>query len=317
LRTTSLQHPARISRLKLLLALSRTPHGLLDLATPVLGAVLWLDGFPPAEIMAMGLITAFSGYTAVYAFNDVVDYRVDQEKLQISGISKSDGDLDGVFARHPLARHMLSYRQAVFWAGAWTLLALARSYWLNPVCAVIFLAASFLEFLYCRLLKVTYLRGVISGVVKNSGATAAVFAVDPAPDFSFLAVLFIWFFFWEIGGQNIPNDWSDLREDKSLRAKTIPVYFGPEKSTRLILISLMIAVVMSLLIVRVAPGRLGPVYLIGAFISGLYFLVLPAVRLLRNKDSRGSCNLFNRASYYPAAMLLVTVINWLFQINGR
>lgn len=312
LRTTSLEHPAHISRLKLFLALSRTPHGLLDLATPILGAVLWLDGFPPAEIMAVGLITAFSGYTAVYAFNDVVDYWVDQEKLQVSGLPESDGDLDSVFARHPLARHMLSYRQGVFWAAAWALLGLAGSYWLSPVCAVIFLSAFFLEFLYCRLLKITYLRGIISGVVKNSGAMAAVFAVDPAPGFPFLVFLFLWLFFWEIGGQNVPNDWSDLREDKSLKAKTIPVYFGPERSTWVIMISLMMAVVMSLLIVRVAPGRLGLAYLIGAFISGLYFLVLPASRLLKNKDSRESCNLFNRASYYPSAMLLVTVINRLF-----
>ena len=78
------------------------------------------------------------------------------------------------------------------------------------------------------------------------------------------------------------------------------------------MISLSIAVAMSLFVVRVAPGRPGLAYLVGAFISGLYLLVLPALRLLKSKDSRESCNLFNRASYYPSAMLLVTVINWLF-----
>lgn len=69
-----------ISRLKLFLALSRTPHGVLDMATPALGALLWLGTFPPAGVIALRLLTAFAGYTAVYALNDVVDYRVDKEE---------------------------------------------------------------------------------------------------------------------------------------------------------------------------------------------------------------------------------------------
>ena len=80
LKITSLQNPAGISRLKLFLALSRTPHGLLDMATPGLSALLWLGTFPSAGMMGLGLLTAFSGYTAVYALNDLTDYRVDQEK---------------------------------------------------------------------------------------------------------------------------------------------------------------------------------------------------------------------------------------------
>ena len=80
MKTISLQNQAGISRLKLFLALSRTPHGVLDLAAPALGALLWVGGFPPAEIMGLGLITAFCGYTSIYALNDVTDHRVDKEK---------------------------------------------------------------------------------------------------------------------------------------------------------------------------------------------------------------------------------------------
>ena len=61
------------------------------------------------------------------------------------------------------------------------------------------------------------LRAVVSGMVKTMGPIAAVFAVDPQPSFAFLTVLFLWLFFWEIGGQNIPNDVSDLDEDISLK----------------------------------------------------------------------------------------------------
>src|SRR5512135_1255253 len=74
-----------VSRLKLFLALSRTPHGLLDLAAPALAALLWLGRFPPLSVTALGLLTVFAGYTAVYALNDVVDYRVDREKLRLKG----------------------------------------------------------------------------------------------------------------------------------------------------------------------------------------------------------------------------------------
>jgi len=71
------------SRLKLFWALSRTPHGLLDMATPALGALLWLGRFPSLEVIVLGLITTFAGYTAVYALNDVIDYRVDKEKIRL------------------------------------------------------------------------------------------------------------------------------------------------------------------------------------------------------------------------------------------
>ena len=71
-------------RLKLFFALSRTPHGLVDMATPGLAALLGLGAFPPPLTIALGFMTVFAGYTAVYALNDVVDFRADKEKLKQS-----------------------------------------------------------------------------------------------------------------------------------------------------------------------------------------------------------------------------------------
>ena len=71
-----------LSRIKLFLALSRTPHGILDIATPAMITLLWHAGFPSFKIISIGLLTAFAGYTAVYALNDIVDYNVDKEKIQ-------------------------------------------------------------------------------------------------------------------------------------------------------------------------------------------------------------------------------------------
>ena len=77
----AVQNPfSGVARLKLFWALSRTPHGLLDMCTPCFAALLWLGALPPVDVVLIGLVTTFAGYTAVYAWNDVVDFRVDREK---------------------------------------------------------------------------------------------------------------------------------------------------------------------------------------------------------------------------------------------
>ena len=72
-------------RIKLFLALSRTPHALIDMAAPALAALLVLGHFPSAAVTIIGVITVFAGYTAVYALNDIVDLRTDRQKVQIGG----------------------------------------------------------------------------------------------------------------------------------------------------------------------------------------------------------------------------------------
>ncbi len=307
--TPSLENPAGLSRLKLFLALSRTPHGLLDIAAPALCALLWLGKAPSAEVVVLGLLTAFSGYTAVYALNDVVDFHVDRKKIRETGGQAQAGDLDAVFVRHPMAQGMLNYIEGVLWMAGWAALTILGSYLLNPVCTAIFLAACFLEIVYCLLLRVTYLRGIISGLVKNSGGVAAVFAVDPNPGWAFLAVLLLWFFFWEIGGQNIPNDWIDLEEDRRMLAKTLPVRFGPERSIRMLYGSLTLSLILSVIMFWVSPAHLSLPYPIGAAFCGLFFLLAPAHRLLKTPSAAEASALFNRASYYPLAMLVVTLIS--------
>jgi 4-hydroxybenzoate polyprenyltransferase len=312
LKTASIQSPWGASRWKLFLALSRTPHGLLDLAAPAMSALLWLGGFPSIEVLALGLITAFSGYTAVYALNDVVDRRVDKEKMQGSVVPRAPKDLDSVFVRHPLAQGMLSPREGLFWTLAWAVLALMGTYLLRPTCSIIFSLACLLEYSYCRLLKISYFRGIISGLVKTSGPLAAVFAVDPKPDPGFLAALFAWLFLWEIGGQNVPNDFSDMEEDRKIGAKTIPVKFGAQGSILIIVTSLFLVLGLSLVVIWVAPKGLNLANLLGALLSGIYFLLIPGYRLFQSRNPQDAFILFNRASYYPLAILLTTVIGWFF-----
>jgi 4-hydroxybenzoate polyprenyltransferase len=309
LKTTSFPVQAGITRLNLFLALSRTPHLLLDLATPGLAALLCLGAFPPASVIVLGLITAFSGYTAVYALNDIIDYRVDKELIHSNKAHETKPDLDSVLIRHPLAQGMLSYREALLWASAWAVLALAGAFFLNPICIAIFLGACMFEVIYCYLLKITHLRSIISGIVKTSGPIAAVFAVTPQPSMPFLIILFLWLFFWEIGGQNVPNDLSDLDTDQQIKARTIPVRFGAQVSIKIICTSLAFAVAMSVAMFWIVPNHISPVYLLGAMFSGLYFILIPAYHLYNTRGAAEAFQLFNRCSYYPLSMLLTTVLS--------
>lgn len=285
-----------LRRLKLFFALSRTPHGLLDMATPGLAALLWLGAFPSIRTIVLGLLTAFAGYTAVYALNDVVDFRADRKKLQGGGFQDSKNYLDAAILRHPLATGMLSMSEALAWVIFWALLAAFGAFLLNPFCVVIFASGCLLEILYCRMWDVTPLRVLVSGGVKTCGPIAAVFAVDPAPSFGLSAMLFLWLFFWEVGGQNIPNDWAEIEEDKMFKAKTVLVTYGPTIAGAVVIGSLGLTVFISFFLF---DTRLGLVPSIAALLAGGLLLMPPAYNLLRKRARPQALVLFNRASYHP------------------
>ncbi|HPD61471.1 MAG TPA: UbiA family prenyltransferase, partial [Thermodesulfobacteriota bacterium] len=140
---------------------------------------------------------------------------------------------------------------------------------------------------------------------------AAIFAVDPHPSGAFLLVFFLWLFLWEIGGQNVASDWADVHEDLQLRARTVPVACGLHSARKIIFFSLLLTVLLSLILCWFVPTALSPVYAIGALVAGTYFLLLPAYRLYKTKASQEAANLFNRASYYPAVVLVVLVVSWI------
>ena len=287
-------------------ALSRTTHGILDLATPGFCAVLWLGAFPEWPILLLSICTAFAAYTATYALNDLVGIAGDREKFAggiNAGYSVEASDL-----RYPLAQDVLSHRNGFIWFGVWFALALIGSYLLNPVIVLILVAASLLEILYCRLFKVTYLRTLVSGLVKSSGPIAAVFVVDHQPSPWLLLLVFAWVFFWEIGGQNVPADWNDTVEDRRVNAKTIPLLFGPYKAGLVVVGALTLTVIASLFLPLVSPAALGLPYVLASALVGSILLLLPAFRLLQIQGPRQAGRLFDNASYYPLAQLAIIAL---------
>ena len=304
---TLLTHP----RLKLFLALSRTPHGIIDIATPALAALLCLGHFPPFATTLLGLVTVFAGYTAVYALNDLVDYRTDIEKVRVGGYGDGEDYLDGVLVRHPLAKGLLTLPEGLMWAGGWALVAMVGAWLLNPVCFYIFLAGGLLEAVYCLLWRVTPLRALINGIVKTLGAVAAVYAVNPQPSIIFIIVLSGWIFFWEIGGQNIPNDWTDIEEDRRFKARTIPVKLGLARAGLLALACLVAAFFFTFLLVWVSPLTFGFFHLIALAGLGVWLLLLPALRLVEANDRQQAMDLFNKASHFPLSVLVVVLVRLL------
>src|SRR6056297_1527005 len=300
--------PIKLERIKLFLALSRTPHGLLDMATSAFAVLIYLQGFPSSRIILIGLLTAFAGYTAVYAFNDIIDYRSDRKRFGQTQ-QETVGYLDSIMVRHPMAQGLLSFKEGIVWAMGWSAVALVGAYLLNPVCVLIFLAGAGLETVYCLLWRVSPLRAIVSGFVKNMGALAAIFAVDPHPDPIFMIVLFLFLFFWEIGGQNIPADWTDIEEDRRFKAKTIPVRLGEEKSAALALGCIVIAVFLGMTIFLLSYPTFkyiaaGPLVLL----IGFLLLLQPAFKLYQTKQRETAMALFNKASYFPFCMLCTTLI---------
>lgn len=293
--------------MKRFFALSRTTHGVLDLAMPGFVALLWLGEFPSLWTIALSLFTAFAAYTAVYALNDLVGIVVDKEKFAggiNAGYSVEASDL-----RYPLAQNALSYRSGALWFAGWFALALIGSYMLNPFIIVILVAAAILEVIYCLLLKVTYLRTFVSGLVKSSGPIAAIYVVDPAPALSLMLLVLAWVFFWEIGGQNVPADWNDTVEDKRVHAKTIPLQLDTQAAGLIVLVTLGLTVVVSLLLPRVSPLSLNWLYLLLSGLAGLLLLLKPGYELFKQQsEGRFAAKLFDNASYYPLAQLAIITL---------
>jgi 4-hydroxybenzoate polyprenyltransferase len=258
--------------------------------------------------MALGLVTTFAGYTAVYALNDVIDFPVDKKKVQQGGFQKSGDYLDAAMIRHPLAQGVLSLRAGVLWVRAWSFLTLVGAYMLNPVCVFVFLGGCILEAVYCLMWRTSHLRTIVSGAVKTCGGVAAVFAVDPNPNPLFLITLFLWLFFWEIGGQNVPADWTDIEEDQRLRATTIPVRLGLESANVIIITCLTIAILLNMALLALVPGRPGLAMMVVALLVGVYLLFVPARRLYKSKERDDAMALFNKASYYPLALLVLVIV---------
>lgn len=288
------------------LALSRSTHGVLDIAMPGFVALLWLGHFPDWKVLAICLGTALAGYTAIYALNDLIGVKDDKEK--VAGGIKPGYAVEASAMRYPLAQNLISMAGGWAWFAFWFALAIVGIWLLNPRILIILFAAAVLEVVYVKLLKVTWWRTVVSALVKSAGPVAAVFAVIPSPSWQGLALMLAWLMPWEIGGQNVPADWNDIEEDRRIGARTIPLVFGPRAASWVVLICLMAVVGLSMTLIQLSPLALGWPFQLALLLAGGVLLLWPAIGLVRTRDGRMAARLFDHASLYPLVLLAIITL---------
>jgi 4-hydroxybenzoate polyprenyltransferase len=285
------------------LGFSRMSHAVLDIGYPAFGALIVFGAFPPYSLIFLGLAAASSGYVAVFALNDLMDRKVDRERVTHHQRELIHFDIDVLGIRHPIAQRVLPAGHGLAWVCSWGFVSLTCAYILNPICVLILVVSIALEIGYCRLLRVTHWKTFLSGSMVGFGALAGPFAVVARPSPIALLFLFAWAFFWEVGARNMPNDWADFEEDIHLGIRTLPVRYGKSASSRISFALMCLTVFISLLVPLAVPLPHVIVYEAAALAVGMWLLVVPGWRWLRNNTVGSALAVFNRACFYPLAML--------------
>ncbi len=293
------------------LGFSRMSHAILDVGYPAFGALIIFGAFPPYSLILLGLAAASAGYIAVFALNDLLDLRVDTERVGHHQRELVHFDIDVLGMRHPVAQRALTVTHGLVWVSFWGLVSLTCAYILNPFCVLILVVSIGLEIGYCRLLRVTHWKTFLSGGMVGLGALAGPFAVDGRPSWASLLLLFAWAFLWEVGARNIPNDWADFEEDIHLGIRTLPVRYGRSVSSRISFCLMCLTVGTSLFVPLATSSPNTIVYEGGALLAGTWLLVLPGWRWLHDNSVASALAVFNRGCFYPLAMLFVAGVTIL------
>jgi 4-hydroxybenzoate polyprenyltransferase len=290
-----------VAQLRPLLGFSRVLQATLSVAQPFIAGLVALHGFPSLDRTVIALSAGWAGFLAVFALNDLLD--VDLDKARFSHLRTYDGfDVDSALSRHPLARRQVPFRLGVAWIGGLAAYALVGGFVLSPLAPVLFIIAGALEVLYCKLARRTALKFVVSGLMVGVGALAGWVALTPEVRLWEMSVLFLWMGAWEIGGRNIVNDFADVEEDGRLGVKTVPLVYGAPIAARLTFLFVLITAVLPLSLVVLS--ELNGIFAAGVVAAGLYLLLVPGVRLLAFPTPKVAMALFNRASFYPPAVLV-------------
>ena len=275
------------------------------MAQPGLAAVLAAQGFPSLRVSVVGLVAAAAGFLAVFSLNDVLDRHVDAVSLASGKAEASGYDIDTAFVRHPLARGDLSLRFALSWVLALGVLSAVLAWWLSPVCLLLFAGAVALECLYCALRSVTVWKTLVSGAMVGIGGLAGWAAVKPLSVAALSVFLFL--ALWEIGGRNLANDLADVESDRRVGIKTVATVYGPQTAARAACV-VGFATLASSTVLPLSSQVLTDV-VIGV---GLVVLAWPGAFLWHNPTPEQAASYFNRASLFPALVLLVALLPALF-----
>lgn len=282
--------------LELIFDLSRGKQALLSVSQPALGAILALGALPNPNILLLGIVAAAAGYFSVFSLNDVLDYKIDREALTVGKMNSIGHDIDVTFLRHPLARGDISFRIALIWVTSLAIISAFLAYLLNPICFALFLGCVALEIIYCSMRSISWMKTAVSGIMVGLGGLAGWAAVAPLSQASMYYFLFL--ALWEIAGRNLPNDLADIDSDRVVGIRTVATVFGNRASATATLIGALFT--LALIAALPMPGEMR---LAGIGI-GAWSMGAPAILLARTPSSTQAASYFNRASLFPALVLL-------------
>jgi 4-hydroxybenzoate polyprenyltransferase len=97
-----------------------------------------------------------------------------------------------------------------------------------------------------------------------------------------------------------------------MNAKTIPIQWGLPIANSIILITISLTLGLSAVIFYFFPVSYGFPFVFLSLIVGGYLLLLPALKLNKSRQRSHAMALFNRASYYPLALLVIVLVKILF-----
>lgn len=294
------------------LGMSRALVAIFVVAHAGLASIFALGRLPDLRTIVIGILACFFGTASLISLNDLLDVELDKKRLKQDS---KEFDIGSLFIQHPVAKGIISFQAGVVWV---VITGLASMYFmalLNYQLWFLFLAIAVCVYLYCRLSQLTYWKFLAVATAVTLGAVAGWLAVAWPQKATFTFALFIiWTFLWEIGGRNLPNDFNDLEEDRQLKIKTIPVVFGPQRAAQIIFFVLILTYLVSIPLLLTA--KLPLIFALATFLLGVYLLILPAYRLLKNPTSQMSVKLYNRSALYPVSMLLILMLT-IYLFSGK
>lgn len=291
-------------KLRALLGFSRIMISSFALAQAALASVLALKGLPSVKVILLGSIACLSGSYALTATNDLFDYKIDKERLK--HLRTVEGfDVGQIFIRQPLARGVICFHTAIIWILSLSTISLIFAYLIKPSLVLVSLIIGLLVVTYSVMSRLSILKLIVVATLVSLGAAAGWLAVSNQ---SFLLLIFVlWMFFWEIGGRNIPNDFTDIEEDRELELKTIPVEYGRKKASKICFSCLLVSFGISIAVAILAD--ISQFFVVAVCLLGITMLLIPGYRLLRKPEPQVSLRLFNFACFYPFAVLSALMLS--------
>ncbi len=283
----------RPSRLRAYVALTKPGIVLLLLISTLGGMLVAARGFPSPRLLAATLIASALAAGGANALN-----------------SYQDRDIDGRMqrtARRPLPRGDLSPRQALtFGLVSVALGVLLMAWWVNGAAALwTLIGAVWYAWIYTRWLKRRTAQNIVWGGVAGALAPLVGWVAVTGRMHPLAVLLFALIFFW-----TPPHTWAFVllveRDYRQVGIPMLPIVAGPAAAARQIWLYSWIVVAVAL-----APallGEVGALYLGGALVLNLLFLLL-AYRLLRTPNKALASRLYHYSNAYLFLLFALLAID--------